>query len=249
LEAAAMTTEILLTAVSVVTLAGFVQGLTGFGFGMVAMGLLPAVIGLGEAQAVATLTGIAACATRTTVSLEHVRWRANAAGLWLGTAIGVPLGFMLHTSLDHDLVLRLLGLTICLLVMFEMLVARRYAVRLPEWMGWGVGLFSGSLSGAFNVGGPPLVAYIYDRPWTKDEQVATLNGVFIASGLVRFGMLVVHDQLHAETWTSAAWAVGPMLAAILCGTWLLKFIPQQRLRRGVYLALLAIGGRYLIVGA
>lgn len=241
-----MTTEILLAAVSVVTLAGFVQGLTGFGFGMVAMGLLPAVIGLGEAQAVATLTGIAACVTKTTISLEHVRW--SSVGLWLGTAIGVPLGFMLHTSLDHDLVLRLLGLTICLLVMFEMLIARRYAVRLPEWMGWGVGLFSGSLSGAFNVGGPPLVAYIYDRPWTKDEQVATLNGVFIASGLVRFGMLVAHDQLHAETWTSAAWAVGPMLAAILCGTWLLKFIPQQRLKAGVYLSLLAVGGRYLILG-
>lgn len=241
-----MTSEALLSAVGVVALAGFVQGLTGFGFGMVAMGLLPAVIGLGEAQAVATLTGIAACVAKTTISLEHVRW--SSAGLWLGTAIGVPLGFMLHTSLDHDLVLRLLGLTICLLVMFEMLVARRFAVRLPEWMGWGVGLFSGSLSGAFNVGGPPLVAYIYDRPWTKEEQVATLNGVFIASGLVRFGMLLIHDQLHAETWISAGWAVLPMLAAILCGTWLLQFISQQRLKAAVYLALLAVGGRYLILG-
>ena len=243
-----MTTDILLAAVGVVTLAGFVQGLTGFCFGMVAMGLLPAVIGLGEAQAVATLTGIAASVTKTTISLEHVRW-SSVGGLWLGTAIGVPLGFLFHASLHPVLVMRLLGLTICLLVMFEMLIARRYAVRMPEWMGWGIGLFSGSLSGAFNVGGPPLVAYIYDRPWTKEEQVATLNGVFIASGLVRFAMLVIHDQLHAETWTSAGWAVGPMLAAILCGTWLLKFIPQQRLRMATYLALLALGGRYLILGA
>ncbi|HUY90352.1 MAG TPA: sulfite exporter TauE/SafE family protein [Pirellulales bacterium] len=242
-----MTTEVLLSAVGVVALAGFVQGLTGFGFGMVAMGLLPAVIGLGEAQAVATLTGIAACVTKTTISLEHVRW-SNMSGLWLGTALGVPLGFMLQTSLDQNLVLRMLGLTICLLVMFEMLVSRRYAVRMPEWMGWGVGLFSGSLSGAFNVGGPPMVAYIYDRPWTKDEQVATLNGVFIASGLVRFGLLVFHDQLHADTWISAGWSVGPMLAAILCGSWILRFIPQKQLRAGTYLALLALGARYLILG-
>lgn len=242
-----MTTDLLLAAVGVVTLAGFVQGLTGFGFGMVAMGLLPAVIGLGEAQAVATLTGIAACVTRTTISLAHVRW-ANIRGLWLGTALGVPLGFMLQSSLDQSLVLRLLGLTICLLVAFEIVISRRYAVRLPEWLGWGVGLFSGSLSGAFNVGGPPVVAFIYDRPWTKEEQVATLNGVFIASGLVRFGLLAFHDQLHADTWLSAGLAVVPLLAAILFGSWLLNFIPHNRLRAATNLTLLVLGGRYLILG-
>jgi hypothetical protein len=245
---ATMTTAMLLSAVGVVSLAGFVQGLTGFGFGMVVMGLLPAVLGLGEAQAVATLTGIAACATKTVIARKHVRW-SSVGGLWLGTALGVPLGFTLLASLPQPRVMQFLGLTICLLVAFELIVARRSAVRLPEWMGWGIGLVSGALSGAFNVGGPPLVAYIYDRPWTKEEQVATLNGVFIASGLVRFGMLAVHDQLHADTWTSAAWSVGPMLAAILCGSWLLKFIPQEKLRMGVYLALLALGIYYLVAGA
>lgn len=243
-----MTSAMLLAAVGIVSLGGFVQGLTGFGFGMVVMGLLPAVLGLGEAQAVATLTGIAACLAKTAISLEHVRW-SSVGGLWLGTTLGVPLGFTLLTALPESLMLRLLGLTICLLVAFEVLLARRCAFRLPEWTGWGIGLFSGSMSGAFNVGGPPLVAYIYDRPWSKEEQVATLNGVFISAGLARFGMLAVHGQLHADTWSSAAWSVGPMLAAILCGSWLLKFIPQQRLRAAVYLALLALGGRYLILGA
>jgi len=246
LEAAAMTTDILLAAVGVVTLAGFVQGLTGFGFGMVAMGLLPAVIGLSEAQAVATLTGIAACVTKTTISLEHVRW--SSVGLWIGTAIGVPIGFMLHTSLDHDLVLRLLGLTICLLVMFEMLIARRYAVRLPEWMGWGVGLFSGSLSGAFNVGGPPLVAWVYDRPWTKEQQVATLSGMFLSTGIVRLAIMHTNNHLTSTTWTAAAWAIGPMIIAIIIGNRLLRYVPQQRLRSGIYTALLLLGAWYLVFG-
>ena len=147
------------------------------------------------------------------------------------------------------MVMRLLGLTICLLVLFEMVFARRYGVRLPEWAGWAIGLVSGSLSGAFNIGGPPLVAFIYDRPWSKDEQVATLNGLFIVTGLIRLALLIAYDHLNAATWTSAAWAAAPMLAAILCGTWLLRFIPQQWLRTAIYLALLVLWLRYLIAGA
>jgi uncharacterized membrane protein YfcA len=150
--------------------------------------------------------------------------------------------------LSETLVIRLLGLSICLLVLFEFVATRRYGVRLPDWSGWCIGLASGALSGAFNIGGPPLVAYIFDRPWSKEQQVATLSSVFVASGLMRLALLVWHEQLHESTWILTAWAVVPMLAAIVCGNRLLKYIPQQRLRIGIYATLLLLGGRYLIVG-
>ncbi len=243
-----MSNEVLLTAVSVLSLAGFVQGLTGFGFGMVAMAMLPALLGMQDAQAIVTVAGFTATLTRTALTLGDVQW-TSVGRLWIGSLVGVPLGFALLTSAPQDLVMRGLGLALCAMVMFEICFARRRGIRLPPWSAWGIGLTSGALSGAFNVGGPPLVAYIYDRPWTKEQQVATLNGIFIGTGLVRLGMLLFHEHLNSTTLASAAWAIGPMAIALLCGNWVLGFIPQRHLRTGIYLALLLLGVRYLIFGA
>jgi uncharacterized protein len=242
-----MTLNSLVSVAGVLALAGFAQGLTGFGFGLIAMGLLPLVVGLDEAQAVATLTGVVACVAMAGVALRHVQW-SSTWHLWLSTILGVPLGYFILTMFSQTVVIRLLGLAICLLVFFEIFVTRRYAVRLPVWSGWCVGLVSGALSGAFNIGGPPLVAYIYDRPWSKEQQVATLSSVFVASGLVRSALLLGHGRIHESTCISALWGILPMLAAIVCGNRLLKFIPQRHLRSGIYATLLLLGGRYLIVG-
>jgi uncharacterized protein len=242
-----MTLSPLVSVAGVLALAGFAQGLTGFGFGLIAMGLLPLVVGLDEAQAVATLTGVVACVAMTGVALRHVQW-SSVRHLWLSTILGVPLGYFVLTMFSPSVVIRLLGLAICLLVFFEIFVTRWYAVRLPDWSGWCIGLASGALSGAFNIGGPPLVAYVFDRPWSKEQQVATLSSVFVASGLMRSALLLGHGRIHESTCISSVWAILPMLAAIVCGNRLLKYIPQQHLRNGIYAVLLLLGGRYLIVG-
>jgi uncharacterized membrane protein YfcA len=242
-----MTFYPLLLVALVLALAGFAQGLTGFGFGLIAMGLMPLVIGLDEAQAVVTIAGVVACVAVTGVALRHVQW-SSVRHLWLSTILGVPVGFFVLTLFSQTLVIRLLGLSICLLVLFEILITRRYAVRMPDWSGWLIGLSSGALSGAFNIGGPPLVAYIFDRPWSKEQQVATLSSVFVASGLVRSALLLGHGRIHESTCLSAVWGILPMLAAIVCGNRLLKYIPPRHLRNGVYAVLLLLGGRYLIVG-
>jgi uncharacterized membrane protein YfcA len=242
-----MTLAPIVSVAGVMVLAGLAQGLTGFGFGLIAMGLLPLVIGLDEAQAVATLTGVVACVAMTGVAIKHVQW-SSTRHLWISTIVGVPLGYFVLTMLSPVVVIRLLGLAICLLVCFEIFVTRRYAVRLPDWSGWFMGLASGALSGAFNIGGPPLVAYIYDRPWSKEQQVATLSSVFVASGLVRSAILIGHGKIHESTCISTAWSIVPMLAAIVCGNRLLKYIPQNHLRSGIYAVLFLLGARYLIVG-
>lgn len=233
-------------AISVLALAGFVQGLTGFGFGLVAMALLPMVLGLGETQAVVTLSSMAATLTMTGITLRHVQW-SSVWHLWLGSAMGIPVGFALLTLLPQPLLIRFLGLAICLMVLFEFLVTRRYQVQFPVWMGWGVGLLSGTLSGAFNIGGPPMVAYIYNRPWSKEEQVATLTAVFVGTGVLRLALLLASHQLSKEIWTLTGLAVLPMAVAIVCGNRLLKYASQQRLRTVIYLALLALGLHYLLI--
>lgn len=242
-----MITTALAWTVGVLVLAGFVQGLTGFGFGMVAMGLLPLVIGLEQALAVATLAGLATTLTNTGLTLKHLRWPSTGP-LWIGTVVGVPVGFGALTAVPQPVVMRLLGVCLCVLVWFDLTTDREEVSHWPGWAGWCVGLASGTLSGAFNIGGPPLVAYVYGRPWPKEQQVATLSGLFLTGGIIRLGLLVSQGDVRTSSWNSAAWAVGPLILSVVCGHRLLKYVPQRRLRLAVQVFLLALGARYLIAG-
>lgn len=242
-----MPIETLILATAALALAGFVQGLTGFGFGITAMSLLPWVLGLDEAHAVVTLTSTAACLLMTAVTMRDAPWRRLFL-LAICTAVGVPIGFWLFELLPRSIVLRVLGLTLCSMVLFELLVVRRIGWRWPRWLEPFVGIGSGVLTGAFNVGGPPLVAYIYSQPWSKHEHVAGLTAVFISGGLVRVVLLFAHRDVPPDVWKATAWSLGPMLAAIVLGNRLLAIVPQERLRVGVFAVLLLLGGRYLLAG-
>ncbi|HVX10472.1 MAG TPA: sulfite exporter TauE/SafE family protein [Pirellulales bacterium] len=243
-----MTTDHLVLATAVLSLAGFVQGLTGFGFGMTAMSLLPLILGLDEAQAVVTLTSTAACVLMAAVTLREVPW-SSLPRLWLGTVVGVPIGFALFESLPQILITRVLGVMLCSMVVFEFAVTRRTSLRWPRWLEPIVGVASGTLTGAFNIGGPPLVACIYSQPWSKEKHVAALTAVFLSGGLIRVGLLFAHRDLPIAAWTASGWALLPMLIAIVCGNRVLSYLPQRQLRAGVFAVLLLLGGRYLIVGA
>jgi uncharacterized protein len=242
-----MTAETLVLTVAVLTLAGFVQGMTGFGFGMTAMSMLPSILGLVAAQAVVTITSTAACLLMAAVTLRDVPW-SSLRWLWLGTVAGVPLGFSLLESLPRTMVTRVLGVLLCSMVLFEFAVTRRTSLRWPRWLEPIVGLASGTLTGAFNIGGPPLIAYIYSQPWSKEKHVAGITVVFLSGGLIRVGLLLSYNELPQAAWTSAGWALLPMLAAIVFGNRLLRRIPQRQLRAGVFSVLFVLGGRYLFGG-
>jgi uncharacterized protein len=239
-----MTPGVLTGVVLTLTLAGFLQGLSGFGFGLTAMALLPLVLDLTEAQAVITVVNLVVCVVNAVALWRHFAW-SGCTGLLLGAWVGVPIGFLFLTRLPGDQVRRWLGVALCGLVLFELLFGRR-AWRYPAWTQPVVGLASGALGGAFNIGGPPLVAYMYSQPWTKQRIVASLSVVFLSSGLIRTGLLVQGNYLTPLVWQAAAWSVVPMVLALLYGNQLLQHVPQARLRTAVYAVLLFLGGQYVL---
>ncbi len=243
-----MTFTTMLLMIGVLALAGFTQGLTGFGFGLTAMGLLPRVLALDEAQTVVTLTSIVACLAMMAMTFRQVQW-SSVGRLWLGSAAGVPLGFLLLTALEPSPALRVLGLAICLLVLFEAVVMPHYKIHFPAWSVWFIGLASGMLSGASLTSA--------DHRWSctfsttlgrRSRKWRPFSALFLSGGLIRLMLLLFHHRIHTENWTSAAWAMGPIWAAIFCGNRLLRFVSQPQLRIGVHAALFALGTHYLLAG-
>lgn len=231
--------------ICILAIAGFTQGLTGFGFGLVSMALLPLVLPFKGALVVVAVLNVPVCALTLFSTRRHFSWR-RGTGLTLGSCLGVPIGFYALVQLDAQLLLRALGAVLCLFALNELLLARRFPLRFPAWTGFPVGLVSGGLGGAFNVGGPPAIAYVYAQPWTKEEIVAVLQLVFGTSALLRLALVGQSGLLHGDLLRLTLFALLPLLAGIAIGGRLLHRVPLAPLKSAVFLFLLAMGAKYLL---
>jgi uncharacterized membrane protein YfcA len=233
--------------IAALTLAGFVQGALGFGFGMVAMALLPLVLSVKEASPLVVIFTLPIVIIAFCVYWRHFQWRDGWL-LVLGTCIGVPLGVQLLAVASGAVLLRLLGGVLLVFAAYELLSHRRPHMRieLPHWCAAPIGVLSGATSGAFNAGGPPLVAYAYAQPWSKERIVALLQVVFTVGAAQR-----MVSMLHSGLFTPpllhiAVYAALPVLLALFAGTALLHRVPTEKLRLGVFLFIAAIALKYLV---
>jgi uncharacterized membrane protein YfcA len=236
--------QVMLGMVLALSFAGFVQGLTGFGFGMTAVAMLPLLLGLKDAQVViAILTGVV-CAANFLSTRRHFRWR-EGRGLVIGAGIGVPIGFWALVYFPASLLLQLLGLLLCIFSASELWRGERIPIRIPRALSFPIGVFSGCLGGALNVGGPPAIAYVYSQPWTKEETVSLLQVVFGVSAVLRLVLLLPSQLIRSEhVWVSLL-TMAPMLVATWCGSSLLKRVPGEKVKVGVFLFLFVMGLKYL----
>src|SRR5829696_7819714 len=159
--------------------AGFVQGLTGFGFGLVSMSLLPAVLGLKEAAAVGTLYGLLVIIATFIQHYRDYNWRLGIPFL-ISMCLGVPVGVHFLENLNEGLLLKTLGAVMVYFAAREFLIKKPLqSVSTP--MSIPFGLFSGVLSGAFNLGGIPTATFAYAHPWTRGQIMAYLQMMLILS--------------------------------------------------------------------
>lgn len=228
----------------VVCLAGFTQGLTGFGFGLVAMPLLLLLqINLKEASALTVLLNLIVCGMTFFSTRRHYSFRLGL-GLVVGSCLGVPLGIYALVRLDEGLLIHFLGGVMILMAANELILARVLPVRISPHLGIPMGLISGGLTGAFNMGGPPAVAYAYSQPWTKEQIVAVLQVVFGLSTLLRLVLLGGTGFMITPLLITGLWSIVPLMLFIALGQKYFSRISQPLLKQATFLFLGAMGIKY-----
>ena len=228
----------------VLCVAGFTQGLTGFGFGLVAMALLPLILEIKSASFLVVVFNLLVAGTTLYANRRHFSWRRGRA-LIVGTWCGVPLGVYLLVAAPRELLIHLLGGLLVLFCLNDLLLSRRDILKIPASLGFPLGLLSGSIGGAFNMGGPPAVAYVYSQPWTKEEIVTVLQVSFGTGALLRLILLGMSHIYSPGIIGLTLWGVLPVFASILLGTYLFRRLSQERLRTGVFIFLGIMGVKYL----
>lgn len=245
------TTALILVAL-IMAGAAFVQSVSGFGMAVVAVATLPLVMDLKDAIALVAVFNLFVSTLTLFWNRSGYSWKV-ARPLVLGMMLGIPIGFFFLHATDSAIVIRVLGALLILIALSDTILSRKSHFTLPAWSAWPLAVFGGAIGGAFNVGGPPVVAYAYSQNWTKTQTVAILQGVFLIAGGSRNALMVGRD-LTTSGKTDWSWdlavnflaSVPLAILAIYFGKLCLDRIPQSILRATVFSFIFIMGGKYLL---
>lgn len=232
--------------VAVGAVAGLIQGLSGFAFGLVATSLWAWML---APQLVVPLVALGSLFGQT-ASLVSVRQNVRIGRLapfLIGGVIGVPLGTLaLH---------RMSGATFRTSVGVVLVVYCSTMLRvrsLPHVSGGGrawdgaVGLLSGAMNGAGALAGPPMIVWCALRGWSKDDQRATFQPFFILVQVLALGIFTWQGLIDRKVMEIFMW-VGP---AVVLSSWhgsqLARRFNDTRFQRLVFGLLLASGAALLL---
>lgn len=183
-----------------VAVAGYVQNLTGFAFGLILLGLA----GIFHVAPVPDVANVVSMLTliNATVMFRATPPRADRQlmrPLLTASLVGVALGVLLLNWLSDNVVagLRLLlGLTIASCAVILVLRRAPLPHRSSDASFAAIGALSGVLGGLFSSAGPPLVYHLYRQPMDPRAVRDTLVLTFAANAAVRLTMVLLTGRLQ-----------------------------------------------------
>ena len=226
--------------------AGFVQGLSGFGFGLVAMSFWAWTL---EPRLAAVLAVCGALAGQLVAAATVRRGfdRVRLLPFVLGGLAGIPIGVAVLPLLDTDVFKLVLG-TLLVLWCPAMLLAK----QLPRITRGGrvadavVGVAGGVMGGLGGFTGVLPTLWCTLRGMDKDVQRAIIQNFNLAMLLVTFGTYLATGLVTREALPLLAIVVPAMLVPSLLGARLYLGISEVRFRQ-VVLGMLTLSGVAMLV--
>jgi len=187
-------------------------GLTGFGFALLSLPILTAVLppktAIPIAYLLANLAGIMILIeTRKWLDIKRI-WPLMMAGV-----VAAPFGTYLLLILDGNLLKSAIGV-ITILTALALLAGFRLHVRGEKQAGVPVGIASGLLGGSTGLAGPPVILFFSNQ--SKEKQVfrANITLYFLVLGLSVLASQALNGIVTRETLNYSLW----LLPAVFLGT-------------------------------
>jgi uncharacterized membrane protein YfcA len=225
---------------------GFVAGLSGFAFGLIAASIWLYILTPFQTATLIVAFGL----IWQSYSVWKLRHALDWSRIWpfvLGAAVGVPAGVHLLTWSDPAHVRAGIG---ALLVLFSLYSLLRPAMK-PITTGGkgadaGVGLLNGALAGLTGLSGVLVTIWCGLRGWPKDQQRAVFQPVAVGIFAITAAWFGASGAVTSEI----AWLFALGLPALLAGTWagmrLYGRLDEAGFRRVVLVLLLLSGAALLL---
>ncbi|NMO98177.1 sulfite exporter TauE/SafE family protein [Paenibacillus lemnae] len=224
--------------------AGFIQGLTSFGFALIAMPFLAKVIPL---QQIVPIVVILSLFTNIIVII-NVRRHIDIKKIWiliLFSLLAAPMGTYLLIYLNEPVLKILTGL---LIVGFStiLLLGKSFPIRNEKLAFVSVGILSGLLNGSISMSGPPVALFLSNQNMGKEKFRANITAYAIILNVITISTYIYSGLLTKEVMIYTSWFIPSMLLGVLCGIKAIKKLDDQLFRR-LALWLIIISGLWTLV--
>lgn len=235
-------TFILLAAVF---LAVFTQSVSGFGVALVAMSILPGILGIRIATPLVALIAIVLeiflfLRYRSAFKLQAI-WR-----IILASVAGIPIGLYALKQVDPEIIVKFLGLILIAYAVYGLFQLKLPELKHPLWA-FLVGLISGIFGGAYNTIGPPVIIYGNCQKWLPKTFKSNLQGYFMVTSSVIVLGHSISGNMTVDVWKYFLQSVPAIILGVIAGVSLDNVINPDLFRK-IVLGLLLVMGLSLVIG-
>ncbi|MBT6120684.1 sulfite exporter TauE/SafE family protein [bacterium] len=217
--------------------ASFIQGILGFGFGMIAIPAMSLVMGPKVAIPIAVILGF--CIN---VGLSIKLWKSISVRRFLplisAGCLTVPLGSYLLVVLNPSFVKLILGLII-LVTSVAYFFGFKLVIKNERNGLYITGLMSGCLSGVIGIGGPPIILFLANQNEDKLSFKANLVFYFFILGLIIIPSYMVSGLMSPEIYESSFKLWIPVFFGMISGNYTSSFVSQNVFKKMVLICLTA----------
>lgn len=219
--------------------AGFLRGLTGFGFALVAVPILSVLVAPVVVVPMVIIHGVLTSVPLLVDARRHMQplhiWPLMASAM-----VGVPFGAYLLKVLEADTLRLLIG---CVATGFALLLLSgfRYTVKRERLAFIPVGLASGVLNGSSTLAGPPVILFFANQRVAPQTFRANILTFFFVTNLVTIVTFIVGGLFSRDAFVLAGVTLLPLVVGVVVGTVLSRRV-DVRLFRGVALGAVLVSG-------
>jgi hypothetical protein len=234
----------------VIVFAGhLVKGVSGFGSALFAVPLLLLILDVKVVTPAFLLFDLTSGLLLVTSNWRFIDRRLSAL-LFSGMVVGSGIGTWVLVSLDHEILKRILGVLVTGWAGMMLLgkEPEAFAQRGPlgDAMAPLSGLLGGTLGAMFSVNGPPIIIYLSQALDKKQVFRATLCGVFFADACYKLVLFGLGGLLDPKVFKLAAILAPFLVAGVMTGSWIQRFLDQTVFRRFVA-GVLTVTGILLLI--
>jgi uncharacterized protein len=212
---------------------------------MVSMSLMPLFMEFKQAAVISTAFTLLATLITFVRHYREYNWRLGAWFI-LSLCGGLPIGVYFLARCDEHIVTRCMGAAMLAYAVYG-LMSRNQTQQIPE--GWSIplGLFSGAMSGAFNLGGVPSAGYANAHTWSRGQIMAFLQVVITVNCSLRMLFYRKAGLTGGIPWTETLLLAIPLYLAIWLGHFALQKIDPKMMRKVIFIFIGLSGAYYLLL--
>jgi hypothetical protein len=214
-------------------LAGCVQGMSGFGMGIVIMLVLPLFFTVGQSAAISQTASLFLCIFIAWKYRKYTQWKV----CYLPWLFYFPILFVampIAAKFDTVYLKPALGVFLVALSIYCIIFSEKIHLKANWKSALACAGTSALIDAFFGLGGPPMVLYFLAVTNSNEAYLGTIQTMFTLTCLVNIILRIINGQMTTQMIPTLCVIVPSLLVGVLIGGHFVKKIDQKIMKRIIY---------------